>query len=64
MQWIRDIKYNNWKWMVVLFEVIGQAWQGFAAETNPGSALIPEVLIPYRYRIVLVSIARIDTVLI
>jgi hypothetical protein len=34
MQWIPDIKYNNWKWMVVLFEVIGQAWQGFAAETN------------------------------
>ena len=30
-------------------------------EVTPGSASIPEASIPYRYRIILVSIARIDT---
>jgi hypothetical protein len=31
------------------------------AKGRPGSASIPEASIPYRYRIELVSIARIDT---
>jgi hypothetical protein len=48
---------------------VGKNWYHKFYERNPsvktlraGSAFIPEASIPYRYRIVLVSIARIDTV--
>jgi hypothetical protein len=54
-------------WRVLLsqnmrFLALGWKYFNSPARTKPGSALIPEVSIPYRYRIILVSITRINTV--